>query len=216
METVLSLADVRDGYPRDLNIWNAPTGYDGRDVGPEFARLGDAVRALQDTYTAAIPPPAVAAQAAATIERVLALLAEFGSDENSRIAGRRLDLPSRGHTLPPLFHVDAWNSQSVHGRVTFSPFYLGRNGAAHGGALSLFFDEVLGRLANVSGRRYSRTAYLRLDFRSVTPVSRELTFTGRFEQEDGRKRVIAGELRDGPRLLVEATGLFVELKPGQP
>ena len=171
---------------------------------------------MQDRFTAAQPPPQAAAQAAALLESVATLLEPFAVGERDQIAGRRLDLPGRGQTLVPPFYVDEWDSVSVRGRVTFTRFYLGGNGAAHGGVLPLFFDEVLGRLANVAGRRRSRTAYLHVDYRKITPIGKELRVAARFDREDGRKRFLSGEVADGAAVLAEAHGLFVELRPGQP
>lgn len=71
-------------------------------------------------------------------------------------------------------------------------------------------------LATSGGRSFGRAAYTHVDFRSVTPVGRELTLRAWFESEIGRKRVLRGELRDGNVLCVEAEGLVVELRPGQP
>jgi acyl-coenzyme A thioesterase PaaI-like protein len=212
----MSTPGLMDPYPPDLNIWNALSGYDGPAPQAEFARLADAVRSLQDAFTAASPSPALAAWAAEDVERVVARLAEVAVGERDQVAGRRLDLPGRGQTLAPPFHVDTWDRESVSGRVTFTRFYLGGNGAVHGGVLPLFFDDVLGRLANVGGRGRARTAYLHVDYRSITPVDRELTIVARFEREEGRKRVLKGELRDGDTVCAEAEGLFIELRPGQP
>jgi hypothetical protein len=75
--------------------------------------------------------------------------------------------------------------QHVVGRVAFGRFYLGGNGAAHGGAIPLVFDEVMGRLANTGGRPPSRTASLHVNYRSITPIERELQLTARFDREEG-------------------------------
>jgi hypothetical protein len=77
-------------------------------------------------------------------------------------------------------------------------------------------DEILGRLANSGGRTRSRTAYLHVDYRSVTPIGEELTFDGRFDRVEGRKRYLSGRMYRGEVLVTEANGLFVELRPGQP
>ena len=97
--------------------------------------------------------------------------------------------------------------------VVFTNFFHGANGAAHGGTIPLIFDEILGRLSTSGGAR-RRTAYLKVDFRSVTPVNRELTIEGHLERSEGRKFWVAGSLRDGQTLCAQAEGLWVELKPG--
>jgi acyl-coenzyme A thioesterase PaaI-like protein len=212
----MSTPGILNPYPADLNIWQAPPGFDGRPPDPEFARLTGALRLLQDRFTAAQPPPEAAAQAADLLEMAAALLEPFAVAERDQVAGRRLDLPGRGQTLVPPFYVEVWDDVSVRGQVTFTRFYLGGNGAAHGGVLPLFFDEVLGRLANVAGRPRSRTAYLHVDYRQITPIGKELKVAARFDREEGRKRFLSGEVTNDASVVAEAHALFVMLRPGQP
>ena len=95
--------------------------------------------------------------------------------------------------------------------MRFSRFYLGSNGAAHGGAIALLFDDLLGQLANSPGEPRARTAYLHLDYRAVVPIDRELRVTAWRTRRDGRKLFIQGAIHDGARILSEANGLFVRL-----
>ncbi len=104
----------------------------------------------------------------------------------------------------------------VRGRVTFRRFHLGGNGAAHGGTLPLFFDDVLGRLSNGVDRRVARTAYLHTNYRRITRVGVELHFEATVDRIEGRKRWASGRLFEGDQLVADAEGLFVELRPGQP
>ena len=97
--------------------------------------------------------------------------------------------------------------------MTFSRFYLGSNGAAHGGAIALVFDDLLGQLANAPGQPRARTAYLHTDYRSVVPIDRELAVTARTTRVEGRKLFIEGAIHDGADVLSEANGLFVRLEP---
>jgi hypothetical protein len=71
-------------------------------------------------------------------------------------------------------------------------------------------------LANTGDRGPSRTAFLNLDYRSITPIEEELRVTAWFEAEQGRKRFLRGTLHHGDTLCAEAHGLFVELLAGQP
>jgi hypothetical protein len=50
----------------------------------------------------------------------------------------------------------------------------------------------------------------------VTPIDEELTFDGRFDRVEGRKRFLSGRMYRGEVLVSEASGLFVELRLGQP
>jgi len=183
---------------------------------PEFLAMIEALRALQDDVTAAAPPPDVAAEAAKVLSELSDRLRPHAVDERHQVTGHLRSMPGRGQTMSPVLHADDWNDTQATGRVTFGRFYLGGNGAVHGGAIPLMFDEILGRLANTGGRPRSRTAYLHVNYRSITPVGEELRVEGRFEREEGRKRLLTGRLYHGETLCADAEGLFVALKPGQP
>lgn len=175
----------------------------------------DTLRRLLDTITAAAPPDEVWGDVAAQLDEMSALLTPYAVPERQQVVGRRTDLPGRGQVMSPVFIVDDWDTDSVTGRVTFGRFYLGGNGAVHGGAIPLLFDDVLGRLANTHRTR-ARTAYLHVDYRAITPIERELQVTARVTREEGRKRYATCQVHDGDVLVAEAEGLFVALKPGQP
>ena len=96
-------------------------------------------------------------EVAKSLDEIGRALEAFQVPVSEQVVGQ-LDLPGRGQSLVPAFHVDRADDDSVGGRVSFSRFYLGGGGAAHGGAIPLVFDEVLGRLANAGGRIRSRTA----------------------------------------------------------
>ncbi|NKX56578.1 hypothetical protein [Arthrobacter mobilis] len=76
------------------------------------------------------------------------------------------------------------------------------------------FDEVLGQLAGTG--KLPRTAYLHVDYRSISPIGVDLDFTSRFVKEEGRKRFLTVELRHADALCVDVEGLFAELRPGHP
>jgi acyl-coenzyme A thioesterase PaaI-like protein len=105
----------------------------------------------------------------------------------------------------------------IRGWARFARFHLGRNGAVHGGALGMLFDSVLGLTSSVlTGGPYQRTAYLKIDYRHIVPVEKELQFDAGIDRVDGRKIFVSGRLSDGETKLAEAEALFVRLKPGQP
>jgi len=111
--------------------------------------------------------------------------------------------------------VSPYGDDAVAGTVTFGDFHRGENGAAHGGAVSTFFDEVCGTLANAVAGRPARTAFLHVDYRSVTLVGVEHAFTATVSRVEGRKHWVTGTLHAGDRLVAEAQSLFVTLRPGQ-
>jgi acyl-coenzyme A thioesterase PaaI-like protein len=102
-------------------------------------------------------------------------------------------------------------------KVQFSRFHVGGNYAVHGGVLPLLFDSIFGMVIHAVGRPISRTAFLHVDYRNVTPIETPLVARGWLREAEGRKAFVNAELRhnDGT-LLAEAHGLMIRLLPGQP
>jgi acyl-coenzyme A thioesterase PaaI-like protein len=185
--------------------------------GPDYGRFIDAVRTLQDHARAADAPDEVISEAADLIEKVSQLLAPYYADEWSSPSGRRFDLPNRGNLLLIPSELTETPDGRIEGTVRFQRFHLGRNGAAHGGAVSLLFDSLLGFTAfTLSGSRGQRTAFLHVDYRNITPIEKDLQVDATLDRMEGRKIFVSGRLRDGDTLLAEANALFVKLLPGQP
>ena len=187
------------------------------DLGPQpgFSALIDALRTLQDAVAGARPPAAALEETTRQVAELTRQLAKYQVDEREQIAGHLAGTPGRGQALIPPVHLDEELPGAIRGHVSFGRFYLGGNGAVHGGALPLVFDDLMGRLAN-AGRSPARTAYLNVSYRNITPIETRLTIEARLESESGRKRVLRGELRHGDTVCAEAESLFVALRPGQP
>ncbi|WP_257014492.1 PaaI family thioesterase [Rhodococcus sp. ACPA1] len=198
--------------PDSWAVLVAPGDVNNTAYGEMVGRLRD----FLDYVTAARPDADTVAALRDDLERWGQRLAPMAVRERDQVFGHLRDLQGRGQTMSPTFVVREADRDNVRGTVRFGRYFLGGNGAVHGGAIPLFFDEVLGRLANSAGRRHSRTAYLHTDYRSVTPVGTELTVHGWFVSEEGRKRVLRAQLRHGDVVCAEAEGLFVRLNPGQP
>jgi acyl-coenzyme A thioesterase PaaI-like protein len=188
----------------------------GSDVPVAFAAMIDALRDLQDKMTGAHPPEDVASRIAGVLSSLADALGEYAVDERAQLAGRLAGVAGRGQALAPVVEIEEFGNDFARGHVTFGRFYLGGNGAVHGGAIPLAFDELMGRLANTSDRPPSRTAYLHVNYRSITPIERRLSIEAHFASEEGRKRFLAGSIHDGETLCADAEGLFVALRPGQP
>lgn len=103
-------------------------------------------------------------------------------------------------------------SAAVEGRVTFGNSYEGAPGCVHGGFIASTFDEVLGVAQSASGNP-GMTVNLTVDYRSPTPIKRELVFRGWCEKVEGRKIFTRGTVHAGDTLCAEATGLFVSMRP---
>lgn len=181
-----------------------------------YLEMIEALRVLQDRLAAAVPDEVVVAEVTRDLVHAADLLAPAERDESLRVHGRLEDVPGRGGALIPVVRDVVGDGTVLRGRVRFGRFHIGGNGAAHGGTIPLVFDEMMGRFANSGGRAVSRTAYLHVNYRSVTPVDADLDIEVRWDREEGRKRFLAGVLRAGDRVCADAEGLFVELRPGQP
>ncbi|MBN9620860.1 MAG: PaaI family thioesterase, partial [Actinobacteria bacterium] len=184
--------------------------------GAAFADLHQAQRRLQDRLSGAVLPDDLAKQVAARLQEIGDLLAEHQGAEAERYDGWRPDLPGRGHPLLPPYVIDAEDDSSLSGRVTFTRFYLGGNGAVHGGAHSLLFDDLLGRVMNHHQPGVARTAALTVNYRRITPIDVELRFEASRDRVEGRKRWGSARLFDPSGALVSDTStLFLQLLPGQ-
>jgi acyl-coenzyme A thioesterase PaaI-like protein len=185
--------------------------------GPDYGRFVEAVRTLQDLARAADAPDEVITEAAGLIEKVSGLLAPYRADEWHSPSGRRVDLPNRGNILQVPTVLSRTEDRRIAGEATFRRFHLGRNGAAHGGAVALLFDSLLGYTAyKLTESRYQRTAYLHVNYRQIAPVETTLQVQARIDRIEGRKIFVEGRLLDGDTALADAQALFVRLKPGQP
>jgi acyl-coenzyme A thioesterase PaaI-like protein len=125
-----------------------------------------------------------------------------------------------GSLLLPPWTLTRYSPDGVEMTGYFSRFHVGGNHAVHGGVLPLLFDHMFGMISHAAGRPISRTAFLHVDYRKITPIDAPLLARGRVTSTEGRKAFVAAELLDargpGDALLAEANGLMVRLLPGQP
>lgn len=207
-------ATPRGGFPQ-IRAWHGPNLHNPGG-GAEYADMIDALRDFLDDVAAAAPDSAMTMELAKDLQAWSRRLAPTAVPERRQLWARRPDLPGHGQTMAPSFTRISGDHDSVHGTVRFGRYFLGGGGAAHGGAVPLLFDEVLGQLANSGDREPSRTAYLHTDYRSITPIGEELAVRGWFVSEQGRKRILRAELTHGDTVCAEAEGLFIALRPDQP
>ena len=168
-----------------------------------------------DKVRYACPSDELALDAIATLRDLNAKLDEYLVDEWTTPAGTRVDLPARGNiTLPP-YEISAAGPDGVVATVWFRPYHLGGNGVAHGGQVAVAFDDLGGMASAVAVNGVCRTAFLKVNYRSLTPLNTPLQMRTRVDRRDGRKMFVAGTLHDGDRLCADIESLFIELKPGQ-
>lgn len=191
--------------------------FEPADPGPGFGRFLTAMRLAQDLAVSADPDKATWEEAADRVEELVALLEPFRAAEGVGPANRVPSLPGAGSLLMPPWQVSRFEADGVELQVQFSRYHVGGNQAVHGGVLPLLFDSVFGMVIHAAARPISRTAFLHVDYRAVTPIDTPLTARGWIREAEGRKAFVNAELRDGEQnLLAESNGLMVMLLPGQP
>jgi acyl-coenzyme A thioesterase PaaI-like protein len=191
--------------------------FEPADPGPGFARFLTAMRRAQDLAVSADPDSDTWDDAADRAEELVKLLGPYEAAEGVGPANRVPSLPGAGSLLMPPWTMSKFEPEGVELKVEFSRFHVGGNYAVHGGVLPLLFDSVFGMVIHAAGRPISRTAFLHVDYRKVTPINTVLTARGWVRDAEGRKAFVNAELRDpDENLLAEANGLMIRLLPGQP
>jgi acyl-coenzyme A thioesterase PaaI-like protein len=191
--------------------------FEAAHPGPGFARFLTAMRRAQDLAVSANPDGDTWDEAADRAQELVKLLDPFEAPEGVGPANRTPDLPGAGSLLMPPWKVIKFDPDGVELRVQFSRYHVGGNDAVHGGVLPLLFDSVFGMVIHAAGRPISRTAFLHIDYRKVTPIDTPLTARGRVTSAQGRKAFVTAELvAPGQNVLAESNGLMVRLLPGQP
>ncbi|WP_107659521.1 PaaI family thioesterase [Nocardia suismassiliense] len=186
-------------------------------IGRNFAPFVEAMRTLQDLAVSVDAPDEVFGDALAQAEQLIALLDPYRAPELQGPAGRAVELPGRGSLLLLPWRVTEAGPDGIRMTGEFRRFHLGGNGAAHGGVLPLLFDDLLGMIVHYAGRPISRTAYLHVNYRKITPLETPLTVRGRVDRIEGRKTFITAELLDEQgNVLADCEGLMVQLLPWQP
>ena len=197
--------DGRGGFPR-FQVLDEPDG---------FGRFVTAMRRAQDLAVAADVADWDAA--ADRVDELIAYLAPHEKPGGAAPAGRVATLPGAGSVLMPPWRIRTFTPEEVEVGVQYSRYHVGGNNAVHGGMVAMMFDVMFGIIIHAVGRPISRTAFLHVDYRNVTPIDVSLTVRGRAPRIEGRKTFVTAELTDpAGTLLAEANGLMVQLLPGQP
>jgi hypothetical protein len=199
---------ARGGFPEVRPVDDAP---------PELGRFVAAMRRLQDLTVSTNPSSSLWADAAAHLESACALLDGHQVPETQVMAGRVLSIPGLGHPLMPPWTVTDSRRDGVTMAGHFTEAHVGGNRAVHGGMIPLLYDWLLGMVVTAAGIRPTRTAFLHVDYRKITPINEPLEARGTITEIDGRKVFITATMTaaDGA-VLSEANGLMVRLLPHQP
>jgi acyl-coenzyme A thioesterase PaaI-like protein len=183
---------------------------------PEMARFMAAMRRL-DIAVSTNPDETLWNDTAELVEGICERLEEHTAPAGVAPAGRARDLPGNGHPLMPPCQVVESRPDEVTMRGHFSRFHVGGNGAVHGGVIPLFYDWHFGMIVSAAGRPDSRSAYLHVDYRKITPTDEPLVSRASIDSVEGRKMVVRATMTDSDgNVLSEANGLMIKLLPHQP
>jgi acyl-coenzyme A thioesterase PaaI-like protein len=169
-----------------------------------FVALTDQIRELQHAVSASRPSAVEARSLAVSLRTITDTLTSLEVPEGERFAGRLHRVAGLGGCLLPIVELSPSGPKELRGVVRFGPFHLGWGGAAHGGVLSLMFDDLLGRFVVREYRRSVRTVSLRMTYRALTPLHTDLHVHAWQASADERRVVIRADLRDGDKILAEA------------
>lgn len=197
--------DTHGGFPR-FQVLDEPAG---------FGRFVTAMRRAQDL---AVSSDVADWDAAADrVDDLISYLAPAEVERSDAPAGRVATLPGAGSVMMPPWQIRDFGPDGVEVGVQYSRYHVGGNNAVHGGMVAMMFDVMFGIVIHSINRPISRTAFLHVDYRNVTPIDVPLTVRGGAAKVEGRKTFVNAELT-GPdgTLLAEANGLMVQLLPGQP
>ena len=199
---------TRGGFPEVRPVEDAP---------PELGEFVAALHRLQDLTVSTRPDSALWAAAAEHVRDACALLDGHQVPEVEVVAGRVLSLPGLGHPLLPPWTMTSAGPDGVTMAGHFTQSHVGGNQAVHGGMIPLLYDWLFGMIVTSAEIRPTRTAYLHVDYRKITPIEEPLTAHGHISKIDGRKAFITATMTaaDGT-VLTEANGLMVRLLPHQP
>jgi acyl-coenzyme A thioesterase PaaI-like protein len=175
------------------------------------------MRRLQDIAVSTNPDRSLWNDTAELIEDVCARLEQRKAQAGVAPAGRARHLPGLGHPLMPPWQVAESGPDGVTMQGHFPRFHVGGNGAVHGGVIPLFYDWHFGMVVSAAGRPDSRTAYLHVDYRKITPTDEPLVSKAWIDSIDGRKAFVRATMSDSDgNVLSEASGLMIKLLPHQP
>jgi acyl-coenzyme A thioesterase PaaI-like protein len=172
-----------------------------------FDRLVAALREVQDRVAGTRPPGEVCDELTRRLQEVSRQLSGFAVGEDDQLWNRVGRTPGRGQAFVPVITIDSTSATAVTGRVRFSRTHLGAYGKAHGGALALVLDDIMGRLSN-KDRSWAPTAELTVRFLRPVPIDVDLDVAARVTDEAGRTRTLTGTISAAGVTLAAASGTW--------
>lgn len=180
-----------------------------------YVEMLSEVAAFHDALVQANPSRELLDQMTASLAEMRTRLANHLVAEHERWYARGELSGSKTQVLMPSLTLEHVDDVTLRAHTVVGEYFMGLNGAMHGGVVSVLFDTAMGRLAMGTVSRTCRTAYLTTQYRSITPIGKRLELSATVDSVEGRKRFISAQLWHEDTLCAEADALFVELLPGQ-
>ena len=190
------------------------------------AAVGELGTALRELVDAAVLTEAPVAELTAAAGAARELAARLRMEARGLHEIASVDDPATGErwyspvygpgnpVAPPLAATHSPDGRA-EGRVTLGKTHEGPPGLVHGGVVATLLDHVLARAVRAAGRG-GLTATLTVTYRRPVRLGVPLLVSGEVAATDGRRTTAVGRLvaeEDPGRVLVEAEGLFVALRP---
>jgi acyl-coenzyme A thioesterase PaaI-like protein len=180
-----------------------------------YREMLTAVRGFQNAVVQANPSPEQLEQMTTSLQQMQAMLEAQAVPEVERWYGRGGGRDGKLQLVTPQLIFEEIEDGHIHAHTVAGEFYIGMNGAMHGGIVASIFDALLGRMAAGTQGRVCRTAYLTTEYKAITPLNQRLDLVAKVESVERRKRFVSGQLWHGDTLCAEADALFIEMLPGQ-
>ncbi len=141
----------------------------------------------------------------AALRPYFATLEEQKHDERPTDAFNQCFGCGPGH--PTGLHVRCFRTDDgIASPIVIAKHYEGPPGAAHGGIVAAYLDEVLGGAVYRATKRAAVTGELTVRYRRGVPTERAILGRGRLVEDHGRYMDVEGELVDPETNEVLATG----------
>ena len=121
-----------------------------------------------------------------------------------------------GSGLAPPLHIEV-DGTGVVGTCTLGLAFEGPPTFAHGGVSAMLLDQLLGYATSAAGHP-GMTVSLEMRYRAPVPLQTPLRLTAEVSEVNGRRVTARGLIvttAEPGKVLVEATGIFVGLRPEQ-
>jgi acyl-coenzyme A thioesterase PaaI-like protein len=180
-----------------------------------YREMLTAVRGFQNAVVQANPSLEQLEQMTSSLQQMQAMLEAQAVPEVERWYGRGGGRDGKLQLVTPQLIFEKVEDDRIQAHTVAGEFYIGMNGAMHGGIVATIFDAILGRMAAGTQGLVCRTAYLTTEYKAITPLNQRLDLVAKLESVERRKRFVTGQLWHGDTLCAKADALFVEMLPGQ-